>query len=105
MTYLCARFVEDGGGPVLKGDPVREVHVVVVVCMESADSEHRFATHTHARADEVTHGRQPTRKRMVVTAEHPVEIEWEPGWPRCAVAELRRAADGDGFRMRGIHGQ
>ena len=79
---LRTRLVEDGGRPVRMGDPMREVHVVVFVGMEPADSEHRFATHAHARADQAAYGSEPLRQRLVMAAEDPIEIGREPGRPR-----------------------
>ncbi len=102
---LGARLVEDGGRAVRMGDPMREVHVVVVVGMEPADSEHRVATHAHARADQAAYGREPVRQRLVMAAEHPIEIGREPGWPRRPVIRPRRTADREGARARGVHGE
>ena len=41
------------------GNPVREVHVVVVVGVEPADGEDGIAANAHVGADEMAHRSEP----------------------------------------------
>jgi hypothetical protein len=76
-----------------------EIHIVVIVRLETSPRHQYLSSDGHVRTDHVIDGSDALRKTSVGAAKDPVAFEGNPPWSRFFVSRDRRSAYGHDGRV------